>query len=189
MYNYFFYYISVSDDAIDFSWRSELESVSGRMMIKNSEYEYYSQFSTSGLSKSYVNENGDKTFCNFDLKKIGDHICDPEIAENKFCCYDKGDCDIIDLNGSKNQTLTLCPTCSSSIRHQLGDGFCDEELKTEQCCYDLGDCVSEECTLELVVQGLRYGNFHIRYMKDILSVHSGKKPKNPFLLLIRVGIH
>ena len=35
--------------------------------------------------------------CRFDIEKIGDHICDPEIAEVEECCYDKGDCEIIDL--------------------------------------------------------------------------------------------
>ena len=30
------------------------------------------------------------------LSKIGDHICDPEIV-TEGCCYDKGDCEILDV--------------------------------------------------------------------------------------------
>ena len=90
------------------------------------------------------------------LSKIGDHICDPEIV-TEGCCYDKGDCDILDLSQTKDGPH-ICSTCPEDKQNMLGDGLCDTDLRNEICCYDLGDCFSDTCTIELVLSGFTPGN-------------------------------
>ena len=36
--------------------------------------------------------------CKYDKVSIGDHVCDPEIAGLEACCFDKGDCIILDIS-------------------------------------------------------------------------------------------
>jgi hypothetical protein len=90
------------------------------------------------------------------FSKIGDHICDPEIV-TEGCCYDKGDCDILDVSQSKGGPH-ICSTCPEDKQKMLGDGLCDTDLRNEICCYDLGDCVSETCTIDLVLSRITPGN-------------------------------
>ena len=90
------------------------------------------------------------------LSKIGDHICDPEIVR-EGCCYDKGDCEILDVSQTKGGPH-ICSTCPEDKQNMLGDGLCDTDLRNEICCYDLGDCVSETCTLDLVLSRFTPGN-------------------------------
>jgi hypothetical protein len=91
------------------------------------------------------------------LSKIGDHICDPEISSREGCCYDKGDCEILDVSQTKGGPH-ICSTCPEDKQNMLGDGLCDTDLRNEICCYDLGDCVSETCTLDLVLSRTIPGN-------------------------------
>jgi hypothetical protein len=90
------------------------------------------------------------------FSKIGDHICDPEIV-TEGCCYDKGDCEILDVSQSKGGPH-ICSTCPEDKQKMLGDGLCDTDLRNEICCYDLGDCVSETCTIDLVLSRITPGN-------------------------------
>ena len=91
------------------------------------------------------------------LSKIGDHICDPELSIKGECCYDKGDCEILDVSQTKSGPH-ICSTCPEDKQNMLGDGLCDTDLRNEICCYDLGDCVSETCTLDLVLSRFTPGN-------------------------------
>ena len=85
--------------------------------------------------------------CPHNLDKVGDHICDPEIAKQKDCCYDKGDCSRFDITTAP-QDVSLCPTCPASKSLNLADGLCDEQNLNEECCFDLGDCMPTNCTME-----------------------------------------
>ena len=88
--------------------------------------------------------------CPYDLARVGDHICDPEIAKLKYCCYDQGDCTSFDIT-QVEEDYNLCPTCPQAQQINLGDGLCDVANANEECCFDLGDCIPSNCTIEGIV--------------------------------------
>ena len=74
--------------------------------------------------------------CSIDLHdRVGDGICDQDIAEfDHVCCYDGSDC-LFDI-------LSTCPGCGKAraFWHQLREGKCMHELNNEECCYSWGNC-------------------------------------------------
>ncbi len=91
--------------------------------------------------------------CPFERSRVGDHICDPEIAADKTCCHDKGDCEIVD--SSVLPHYQPCPTCPLEWQTFLRDSICDEALLSEECCFDLGDCLPAQCTLKTILPSLK----------------------------------
>ena len=114
--------------------------------------DYFKRIVKSVCSKAYFDN------CPYDPARIGDHICDPEISVQKGCCYDSGDCHILD---AAQNPIDKCPSCPAHLKINIQDGICQEELKTEECCFDLGDCTkAPNCTLDFVLEHITVGDVH-----------------------------
>lgn len=78
--------------------------------------------------------------CNVpDKSKLGDGICDGGEYNTKFCRYDGGDCENVNIKLSFLPWLAECPTKNPE---KLMDGICDEENNLDECKWDGFDCLS-----------------------------------------------
>ena len=71
---------------------------------------------------------------------VGDGVCD-DMANNKYCYWDFGDC------CKKDSDFSSCNECRCEVELGLcpgfevvGNGMCDEFANIEECLYDGGEC-------------------------------------------------